>query len=77
MAQIWHCCGSGRPTATAPIRPLAWDPPCAAGVALKAQKTKINKHINTYINKGHNELLRRAANDSQTLKNLWFPNETV
>ena len=24
-----------RPAATAPIGPLAWEPPCAAGVALK------------------------------------------
>ena len=28
----------GRPAATAPIRPLAWEPPYAAGVALKRQK---------------------------------------
>ena len=32
---LWH-----RPVATAPIRPLAWDPPYAAGAALKGQKTK-------------------------------------
>ena len=34
----------------------------------------------TYIwnlQKGHYELLCRTATDSQTLKNLWFPNETV
>ena len=35
---LWH-----RPAATAPIRPLAWEPPCAAGVALKISKTKQNK----------------------------------
>ena len=29
----WH-----RPAATAPIRPLAWEPPYAAGAALKRQK---------------------------------------
>ena len=28
---------------TAPIRPLAWQPPYAAGVALKRQKTKKKK----------------------------------
>ena len=27
----------GRPAATAPIRPLAWEPPYAMGVALKRQ----------------------------------------
>ena len=29
-----------RPVATAPIRPLAWEPPYTAGAALKRQKTK-------------------------------------
>ena len=28
------------------------------------------------LKKGHNELLYRTDTDSQTLKNLWFPNET-
>ena len=32
---LWH-----RPAAAAPIRPLAWDPPYAAGAALKRNKTK-------------------------------------
>ena len=27
--------------------------------------------------KGHNELFCRTDTDSQTLKNLWFPKETV
>ena len=31
------------PVATAPIRPLAWEPPYASGASLKGQKTKINK----------------------------------
>ena len=31
-AWLWLWC---RPTGAALIRPLAWDPPCAAGVALK------------------------------------------
>ena len=29
-----------RPVAVAPIRPLAWEPPNAMGVALKRQKQK-------------------------------------
>ena len=29
-----------RPAATAPIRPLAWEPPCALGAAPKRQKEK-------------------------------------
>ena len=35
VAGLWH-----RPAATALIRPLAWEPPYAAGVALKRQKVK-------------------------------------
>ena len=36
---LWH-----RPAAAAPIRPLAWEPPYAAGVALeKEKKKKTNK----------------------------------
>ena len=35
---LWH-----RLVAVAPIRPLAWEPPYAAGVALKGQKTKKEK----------------------------------
>ena len=32
-----------RPAATAPIRPLVWEPPYAVGVALKIQKTNKQK----------------------------------
>ena len=39
---LWLWC---RPAAVAPIRPLAWEPPYAAGMALKRQKTK-NKQTN-------------------------------
>ena len=35
-ALLWLWC---RLVATALIRPLAWEPPCAVGVALKRQKT--------------------------------------
>ena len=40
MLQLW-----GRPAAVAPIPPLAWEPPYAAGGALKKQKIKINNFI--------------------------------
>ena len=33
LLRLWS-----RPAATAPIRPLAWEPPYAMGVALKRQK---------------------------------------
>ena len=35
---LWH-----RPAAAAPIRPLAWEPPYAAGVALEKAKKKKKK----------------------------------
>ena len=44
-AQIPHCCGSlwCRPVATAPIRPLAWEPPYAMGTVLEKAKRKKKK----------------------------------
>ena len=36
-ALLWLWC---RPVATTPIRPIAWEPPYAVGVAVKRQKTK-------------------------------------
>ena len=39
MAQILRCCGSGIGLAgTAPIRPLAWEPPYTAGAVLEKAK---------------------------------------
>ena len=43
-----------RPAATASIRPLAWEPPCAVGAALKGQKT--NKNKNKPYNSGRGDL---------------------
>ena len=37
LLQLW-C----KPVATAPIRPLAWEPTYAAGAALEKEKSKIN-----------------------------------
>ena len=34
---LWH-----RPEATAPMKSLAWEPPCAVGAALKDKKKKKN-----------------------------------
>ena len=34
-----------RPATVAPIRPVAWEPPCAAGAALKTNK-QTNKQTN-------------------------------
>ena len=40
LALLWLWC---RLVATAPIRRLAWESPCAVGVALKGQKKKKKK----------------------------------
>ena len=37
---LWLWC---RPSAVAPIKPLAWEPPYAVGVALKKSKAKKRK----------------------------------
>ena len=39
---LWLWC---RPAATAPIGPLAWEPPHAAGVALEKSKKKKKKKM--------------------------------
>ena len=39
MLWLWLWC---RPVATAPIEPLAWEPPYAVDVALERQKDKKN-----------------------------------
>ena len=36
---LWLC----SPAATAPIRPLAWEPPCAMGAALEMTKRQKKK----------------------------------
>ena len=38
-----------RPGAVAPMRPLAWEPPCASGAALKRKKKKKKAHFGQYI----------------------------
>ena len=50
---LWH-----RPGAVAPIRPLAWEPPYATGVALKRPKT----HTHTHKNKKTKKQKKRKKN---------------
>ena len=47
LVLLWLWC---RPAATAPIRPLAWEPPYAMGAALKRQKDQKEKKINSMEN---------------------------
>ena len=51
MAEILHCCGVGR-RATAPIQPLAWEPPYAEGTALEKIKKKDKKKKKVTVTKG-------------------------
>ena len=54
---VGHRCGLGlellwrRPVATAPVRPLAWEPPYATGMGVALKRQKKTKKINE-INKG-------------------------
>ena len=69
---LWH-----RLAATAPIRPLAWEPPYAAGAALKRQKTKRNKkqknfQIKCIILKSHRPLCNYSFVDEQNLGHFYF-----
>ena len=44
--RICHCCELWcRPVATAPIGPLAWEPPYAMGAALKRQKISTGSRL--------------------------------
>ena len=59
LAWLW-----GRPAAVAPVRPLAWELPYAAGAALKSKKTKTKK---TFISsKGILPVLAEALETSST-----------
>ena len=54
-----------RPEATAPIPPLAWEPPYAAGTALKDKKTKKKKKV--HEKKCTNALLMARRNHLKAL----------
>ena len=46
---LWLWC---RLAATAPIRPLAWESPCATGVAIEKTKRHAKKKIQNQTNRG-------------------------
>ena len=60
-----------RPTATAPIRPLAWEPPYATGAALKRQKKKTKTKTNKQKT-GCNHKISECLNKSAKLAVFWF-----
>ena len=45
-----------RPAATAPIGPLAWEPPYALGAALKSKQKKKANVVGTVRSKGQSQL---------------------
>ena len=49
MMWLWLWC---RLAAPAPIRPLAWEPPCAPSVALKSKREAKSKQTNKKTHKG-------------------------
>jgi len=55
-----------RPVATAPIRPLAWEPPYATGVALKSKKSKSQKK-----KKGETEMIEWRGQRVRGLEMPW------
>ena len=54
-----------RPVATAPIQPLAWEPPCAACAALKSQKGKGKVKYDYSLKHSRNEKLREEHSANQ------------
>ena len=85
--RIWHCCelwcrlqiqlGSGTAVAvaaaTVPIQPLAWEPPCAMGMALKRPKKKKKKKKLKYSdsNKSQKSITSGKGRNSYDLNGKW------
>ena len=58
-----------RPEAVAPIRPIACEPPCAAGAALKGKKKKKNKTKKKKKNKTKKQKTNQERNSRKD--NAW------
>ena len=59
-----------RLVAAAPIRPLVWEPPYAAGVALKRQKEKLNSGKRFKKLSRHGAFIQRACLSVEDLQHL-------
>ena len=67
---LWPWC---RPAATAPIRPLAWEPPYAMGVALekakRRKKKKKERKENNKIISNYDIYIRAKVQDCKASEN--------
>ena len=61
---LWH-----RPVATAPIRPLAWEPPYAAGAAQKEIAKRQKKKETNYSYLSFSRKLQRGGKKKKKYKN--------
>ena len=77
LALLWLWC---RPAAVALIRPLAWEPPHAAGAALQRQEKKRKRFRNQgwrYWKASHNRLMGYPRNLATVLLTMkWDSLET-
>ena len=69
---LWH-----RPAATAPIRPLAWEPPCARSGALKRQKIQINKNKTASQAFSNEQLKSNKRANNLAMTNFKIPKQLV
>ena len=58
---LWH-----RLAATAPIRPLGWEPPCVVDAALKRQKETKKKKKRLNLNPYFTPLIKKNSKVSET-----------
>ena len=73
LLRLWR-----KPVAVAPIGPLAWESPCADGVALEQAKRQKNKQtnkqnqcINEEIKREIKKYLKTNDKENTTIQNLW------
>ena len=72
LLQLWH-----RPAAVALIRPLAWEPPYAAGAALKSKKNqktknKPNKQQQQQKTSKQTKNKNKQKNTNEWIKKMWY-----
>ena len=69
LALLWLWC---KRAATVPIQSLAWEPPYAAGMALKRERKKRKRANKKKINKGTKCLWEHLTTDTTMLGKAWL-----